>query len=207
MDIIDLQQKDRKKTADMLARAFFDYPSFICYFPDEHLRKQTLSRFMDCVLKCALRYGSVYTQADLSGVLFTLSGEHSNLSDWEYIQNGFLVMPLLMGYKNFQRMIDCEEFTTQMHEELMKSKPHEYIWGLAVDPKRRAKGVGAGLLHRVLDEAGRRGRAVYLETHLERNVGYYENHGFHLLRSAVIPSYGLRVWAMVWEPDMQNIIV
>jgi hypothetical protein len=41
---------------------------------------------------------------------------------------------------------------------------------------------------------------IYLETHDEKNVRYYQRHGFNLLRTTCIPKHGLPIWCMLREP-------
>jgi hypothetical protein len=40
----------------------------------------------------------------------------------------------------------------------------------------------------------------YLETENERNLPFYERHGFEVVSDGEVPKRGLRVWAMVREP-------
>jgi len=71
---------------------------------------------------------------------------------------------------------------------------------LAVDPGQKAKGIGAALMLLVLAKADAQKLPVYLETHDENNVRYYQKHGFDLLHAVSIPKYGLPIWCMLREP-------
>jgi N-acetylglutamate synthase-like GNAT family acetyltransferase len=201
MEIINLPPHQKNKAAQVLTAAFFDYPMFAFYFPDLKKRTRYLPWYLGNVLNCALRYGEVLTNPDVSGVIFTLPPGHTRISQWEYVQNGFLLTSLVMGPRDFKQSNDCEEFVGNIHTELMKDRPHTYLWGLVVDPARKASGIGTALLQPVLQKADREKMPVYLETHDEKNVAYYRRHGFELIRADRIPKYDLPIWCMVREPS------
>jgi Acetyltransferases len=199
MKIISLDPKLKRKAAAVIAASFYDYPMFTFYFPNPAERSRDLPWYLGNVLNCALRYGEVYTTPELSGVLFTLPPGHTRISLWEYILNGFLPTPLRMGTKKYAETDECEAFVGDIHEEIMQSRPHYYLWGLAIDPQHKRTGVGTALLQPVLAKADAEKLPFYLETHDERNVAYYQRFGFTLARATVIPKYGLDVYCMVRE--------
>jgi ribosomal protein S18 acetylase RimI-like enzyme len=82
----------------------------------------------------------------------------------------------------------------------MKNRPHYYLWGLAVDPRQKAQGIGAALMRPLLAQADAQKLPVYLETHDEKNIRYYQKHGFDLLYTTCIPKYQLPIWCMLREP-------
>lgn len=58
------------------------------------------------------------------------------------------------------------------------AQPHLYLGILGVDPARQSKGHGAALLAPALAECDRMGLVAHLESSNERNVPFYERHGF-----------------------------
>jgi len=200
MEIIKLDPRQAKKASDVLSASFFDYPMFTFYFPDPKRRTRYLSWYFQNILNCALRYGEVYTTPEINGVIFTLPPGHTKISMWEYIQNGFLLTPFLLGFRNYNRSMDCERFVGSTQEKLMENRPHFYLWGLGVEPGWKAKGIGAALMLPVLAKTDAQKIPVYLETHDEKNVRYYQKHGFSLILTARIPKYDLPIWCMLREP-------
>ncbi|MDP3682419.1 MAG: GNAT family N-acetyltransferase [Ignavibacteria bacterium] len=201
MEIIKFDPNHKKKAAAVVAAAFFNYPMFTFYFPDEKERTKKLPWYMEQVLNCALSYGEVYTNPEISGVVFTLPPGHTKLSQWEYTQHGFLFTPIVLGWKDFIRSQECEAFVTETHERLMKNRLHYYLWGLTVDPKVKGQGIGSALLMKVLDIADAAGMPMYLETHDEKNVAYYAGKGFSLISTEKFPHFDLDFWCMVREPS------
>jgi len=200
MEIVKLDPSKKKPAVDVLCAAFFDYPEFDFYFPDPGKRKQCLPWYLGKVMNTALRYGEVYTTQEISGVAFILPPGHTRISQWEYVLCGFLPAPFVLGRQNFIRSQAAEEFIGDMHEKIMDGCPHYYLWGLAVDPARKRKGIGTALLGPILAKADAEKKPIYLETHDEKNVAYYQRSGFYLAMTSRIPKFDIPVWCMVREP-------
>ncbi|MHC1773749.1 MAG: GNAT family N-acetyltransferase [Flexilinea sp.] len=200
MEIIKLDPRQKKRASEVVSAAFFDYPMFTFYFPDPKKRAWILPWYLENVLNCALRYGDVYTTAEISGVIFTLPPGHTKISQSEYIQNGFLLTPLLLGFRDYVRSQECEKFVADTHEKIMDDRPHYYLWGLTVDPGQKRKGIGTALLRPVIEKADVEKKPIYLETHDEKNVAYYQRMGFSLVRKDMFPKFDLAIWCMLREP-------
>jgi GNAT superfamily N-acetyltransferase len=136
---------------------------------------------------------------EVSGVIFILPPGHTKISLMEYIRCGFLFAPFALGLSGYKRSMECEDFVARTHGELMKDRQHYYLWGLAVRPGEKRKGIGSALMEPVLAKADAEGMPIYLETHDEKNVAYYRRHGFELVHTGGIPDYGLKVWCMLRE--------
>ena len=199
MDILQLEPKQKKRAAKVVASAFFDYPMLVHYFPDPQRRKHWLPWYMERTLTCAMRYGEVFVASDLSGVMFILPPGHTRLTIGEYIQNGFLITPLVMGFRNYIKSDECEKFVADTHERLMNGRDHYYLWGLVADPPAQRQGVGSALLRILTDKADAENMPVYLETHAQKNVAYYGRFGFQLIHTDTISRHGLDIWCMLRE--------
>jgi GNAT superfamily N-acetyltransferase len=58
------------------------------------------------------------------------------------------------------------------------AEPHLYLGILGVDPPAQSRGHGAALLGPTLAECDRMGLLAHLESSNERNIPFYERHGF-----------------------------
>jgi ribosomal protein S18 acetylase RimI-like enzyme len=189
MEIIKLDPRQLKKR-----------PMFSFYFPDPGRRTRYLPWYFRNILNCAMRYGAVSTTPEIAGGIFILPPGHTKLSMREYVRNGFLPTPLLPGFTNYHQSMDCERFVGDTRERIMKNRPHFYLWGLAVDPSPKAKGIGAALMLPLRIKADAQKIPVFLETHDEKNVRYYQRHGFTLVYTGRIPKYELPIWCMLRQP-------
>ena len=199
MEIIKLEADQRKRAAAVVADAFFNYPMMVHYFPDPRKRRRRLTWYLKNALNCAIRYGEAFVTSDFTGVLFILPPGHTRLTNKEYIKGGFLMVPLIMGYRNYKLSNECERFVADTHERLMDGRRHYYLWGLVTDPNARRKGVGSALMRIILDKADTENVPIYLETHDRSNIAYYERFGFKLIHTDVIPGHGLDIWCMLRE--------
>jgi ribosomal protein S18 acetylase RimI-like enzyme len=200
MEINKLDPSQSHKVVSVLCAAFFNYPEFKYYFPSSRPRNRCLPFYLGNVIRTAMRFGEVYTNDEVSGVIFTLPPDHTKISQWEYIQCGFLFTPLVLGLQTFIRSQEAEDHLLKQHEEIMDGRSHYYLWGLVVDPSSKQKGIGTALLKPVLAKADAEKEAFYLETHDELNVAYYQRFGFQLQRTSTIPKTDVSVWSMVREP-------
>ena len=77
---------------------------------------------------------------------------------------------------------------------------HFYLQGLGTDPPRQGEGLGSAVLQPVLARCDRDGLPAYLETTKERNVGFYQSHGFAVVARTRLPLDGPPMWFMWREP-------
>lgn len=204
METQKLDPKLKREAAEVVASAFFNYPMMTYYIPNADKRKRWLPLYMEKTLNCAMRYGEVLVTSDLAGVMFTLPPGHTRVTDGEYIQNGFLPVLLALGYRYFEKSDQCEKFVADTHERLLNGRDHYYLWGLVTDPNAQRKGVGSALLKVLTDRADAENMPVYLETHDQSNVAYYERFGFTLIHTDKIPKHGLDIWCMLREAGGQS---
>ena len=201
MNIIKLEANQKKKAAEVVSEAFFNYPMLTHYFPNLKRRKRWMPWYMEKTLNCAMCYGEVLTTSDCSGVLFVLPPGNTRLTNKQYIQNGFLFVPFIMGLRNYLKSSECEKFVADTHERLLNGQAHYYLWGLVTDPKKQRKGVGSTLLKKLTDKADAENMPIYLETHDPQNVIYYEQFGFKLIHTDTIPKHGLDIWCMLRQSE------
>lgn len=100
---------------------------------------------------------------------------------------------VLARYQEFERL--AREVQARVVPE-----PHLYLATLAVDPKYQGRGLGRNLVETLLAQADREGRRCYLETEVERNIGFYRRFGFEVAEELVLPRTAVVVRAMVRGP-------
>lgn len=122
----------------------------------------------------------------------------------DYVKSGFLAAPLVVGLRRYGAVSASETFLADTQERLLGERPHYYLWGIAVDPARQRSGAGTALLNTMFDRADREAMPVYLETHREANVAYYEQRGFQLLHTGTMPGDDLPFWCMLREPQARE---
>lgn len=152
------------------------------------------------VLRTAFLYGDVTVTEDLAGVIFVLPPKHNSISIREYIRGGFFLSSFILGLRNYFRSMACESYADKAREQELEHQQYLYLWGLAVDPSRKASGLGKTLLQPLLESADRDKLPIYLETHEKANIGHNERYGFGLRKSDRAAKVELPFWTMVRLP-------
>jgi ribosomal protein S18 acetylase RimI-like enzyme len=200
MDVVRLRPSERKAAAKVYARAFLNYPMVTHYWPDPERRARYLAWYLGCAIDYGLRYGEAYTTPDVAGIAVWLPPGQTHITTWRYVVAGYLPLPLRMGIRQFFTVtLESDEWVQQVHEEIVPG-PHWYLWGIAVDPGRQGQGIGTTLMRPGLERADAQHLPCYLETHDEKNVPFYTNRGFDLVRTAQVPGSDLRFWCFLREP-------
>lgn len=78
-------------------------------------------------------------------------------------------------------------------------EPHWYLAMLGTDPAQQGRGVGSALLHETLSRCDREGTLAYLETSTEKNVRFYESHGFRV-DDVIQEPESPKLWVMSRRP-------
>ncbi len=201
MEVIRLEPSNMQQAALVYSRAFFDYPQFTCYFPGREWRTRHLQSYCEVGLRSVLRYGELYATPDLKGVIGWFAPGKTHAPAWSYLTApGALSKLILIGRKNISQIIASEQYAGKVHTELMPD-PHWFLWGLAVDPDCQGQGIGTSLMEPGIKRGDQQGLPIYLETHEEKNVAYYQDRGFELVRTDRVPGIGLAFWCLVRLPE------
>lgn len=103
---------------------------------------------------------------------------------------------LHLGPIAFGRFLRLEIGLEEQHSRDI-AQPHWYLLLLAVSPCCQGCGVGARLMAPVLGKAKTVGIPVYLQTLHERNVSFYERHGFRITSETASNRGEPPCWGMI----------
>ena len=111
---------------------------------------------------------------------------------------GLALTPLKFGLSAMGRFLAAnhvEKLRAQLAPE-----PHWYLWVIGVEPERQGRGLGSSLVEPMIAQADADGLPCYLETHKERNIAFYEKHGYNVVHSGNVPGGGPAYWCLKREP-------
>jgi len=184
----------------MMGRAFQDDPLLVYVVPDHGRRAQLTPELYGGIMRYCLLYGESYVTADMGGAACWLPPHHSSPELARMIRAGMLRVPLKFGWRGFKRLNRFERYSEAVHKNCAPG-PHWYLWALGVEPERQGQGIGGRLLLPVLEKADAEKTPCYLETQNEKNVGFYEKHGFNVARRGEVVKEAVTSWAMLREPQ------
>jgi GNAT superfamily N-acetyltransferase len=181
---------DAPALADMLIRAFHEDPVSVWTHPSATARPRRLRRFFAGRLRTLIGHELTWTTEDASGAALWAPADAWALPAGELLRGlGSLTVrraPLVLwGLGGIERLHPRET--------------HLYLSVLGVDPPHQGRGIGSRLLAPGLELCDREGAGAYLETARERNVVFYERHGFRVTHELTLPR-GPRLWLMWREP-------
>jgi ribosomal protein S18 acetylase RimI-like enzyme len=196
------QPEIRKMTLDdcveiarVQARAFFDDPLQSWALPDEATRLAILERVFELLSRHAsVPAGESYTDVTRSCAAFWVPPGGFVLGR----EAAAAMAPIL------EVLGDDANARFRAAEDTMRARRpadvHFYLQGLGVDPSRQAEGLGSAVIQPVLARCDGDRLPAYLETTKERNVGFYEQHGFAVVGRTRLPLEGPSMWFMWREP-------
>jgi len=77
------------------------------------------------------------------------------------------------------------------------AEPHYYLHAIGVREDKRGKGIGSALLRSILTRCDSEKANAYLESSKERNLDFYESHGFKVIGKEYIANDGPPIWFML----------
>jgi ribosomal protein S18 acetylase RimI-like enzyme len=198
-EITGLRNEQRSQVAETLGRAFFDDPLFEYLLPDEARRLAPLTWFMGAASRYGQVYGEVYTTDHSDCGAIWLPPGKTTMTPFGMARAGMLLAPLRLGFGGFGRFMGAMNHAEELHKRDMP-QDHWYLMILGVDPTRQGQGVGGQLIAPVLERADADRLPCYLETSKERNLPFYQKHGFEVVVDEHLPKGGPRFWTMKREP-------
>ena len=195
---IRLARSQTAQAGEMLAKAFTADPLYAGLFPDEGERAQSLRRMFTAVASYSVVYGVVHTTPAVEGAACWLTPGNTKVTLWRLLRTGLGLQRAVAGFNPKARKAFMATLTYMdgIHER-QGLGPHWYLWALGVEPGRQGKGIGSRLIQSALAQADEGGVPCYLETETERNVAFYQKHGFEVVTDGVVPDLGFRIWAML----------
>jgi GNAT superfamily N-acetyltransferase len=190
--------------AAVLARAFHDDPLTTFMIPDPDERARVLPGLYVAAAGLAERFGEGFvTEPALLGAALWFPPGRTELGAEEFqaVGAGDLARRLPRGA--FGRFA-----TVMAHLDDLRRRdvprPHWYLSVLGVEPEVQGRGIGGLLIRPILERCDAAGLPAYLETQKQRNVPFYERHGFRVAVEVDEPTSGIRFWTMLREPASER---
>jgi ribosomal protein S18 acetylase RimI-like enzyme len=162
----------------------------------DHRRDAALETFYDFMVNTySLPHGLCWVTEDVTGAALWMPPGKWELS----LTKQFSMIGVIMrsfGWRNLLSKFSERQKIDRCHPH----KPHYYLAGLGVNKELRGQGVGSALIQPILDRSDQEGIGCYLETNLERNLTFYQRHGFSVTRQLGIGAAKIPVWLMWRDP-------
>jgi GNAT superfamily N-acetyltransferase len=179
--------------ARMMAAAFVEDPMIRWPFFDHDVRERADAMF-NLLLTAYAPYGVLVEAGDGGGCAAWIgpdSGmdlEGMNAATWDGVMT--LTDDGGARYKGFWTWL----------EGFLPDEPHWMLDMVGVDPARRGEGIGDALVRYGVERAVTDGVPAFLETGVERNLGFYARFGFGVAHEEDAPGGGPHIWFLRRDP-------
>lgn len=188
-------EDDVTALARMLARAFRDDPVVVWACRSSAARPTVLAAINDARLRQLLAHEEVWVAPGAaSAALWIPPGRgHTGIVQSAAMARSLLRPRLAACLPRLALGLAC------MQRQQPRDPHHWYLSRLATDPDAQGRGLGSAVLQPVLERCDGEGVGAYLETAVERNLGFYARHGFRVSDEVRLPR-GPTIWSMWREP-------
>jgi len=83
---------------------------------------------------------------------------------------------------------------------MLPDEPHWLLDQLAVEPAAQGRGIAGAMVRHAVERAEADGIPLFLETGIERNLGFYARNGFRVFAEGDAPDGGPHVWFLRRDP-------
>ena len=197
MDAIQATTNDQVRRAGVaLGRAFHDDPVFSHFVPEgASKRDERLKAFMTMAAKGGLKHHALYVHPDGTSAAVWKPPGHWKLPMSEMLPG----MPTMIYA--LRTRIPVALSALNLIEARHPTEPHWYLEALGTEPAAQGKGGGSLVMKPILDRCDAEGVPAYLESSKQKNVPFYERHGFRVTDEVTLPKGGPPVWLMWREPQ------
>jgi GNAT superfamily N-acetyltransferase len=189
--------EDVKPVAGSLARAFADDPLQVWAIPDEERRVPLLEDCFAVLLEhLDLAYGLSYCDEHASTAAVWLPPVLRKPS--AVAIEALATLDSRLGHAG-PRLHAAQDAM----DAVRPATPHYYLQGLGTDPPFQGHGLGSAAMQPVLARCDKEHAPAYLESTKERNLPFYERHGFKVTGTIDVKPDGPRLWTM-WRNPMRR---
>lgn len=187
---------DLPRMSESLAKAFADDPVMRYILPAlDRGQLQQLQGMLRIEARGALRHESVWTTVDGDAAAIWKPPNKWKAGVVELLRQSPQTMAILRS-----RVLVALSVLNAIEKMHPVQPPHWHLAVLGTDPAAQGKGKGSAVLQPVLDHCDRAGEPAYLESSKDRNVPFYERHGFRVTGQIEIPKGGPSLWLMWRDP-------
>jgi GNAT superfamily N-acetyltransferase len=180
---------DSEPLSHTLARAFFDDPVTVFFFPDEARRREKLPPMFRLLFKLGEPHGGCFVTDKYESVALWRPPGKWHLTLKDYLLNALPLLGVFGG--NALTVMSTMDRIEKQHPK----KNHWYLQTIGTDPDKQGKGFGGVLMRHQLALADAQGVPCYLESSKPTNIPIYQSFGFQVTGEIQIPN-GPTLWPM-----------
>src|SRR5690554_4054767 len=181
---------DKGKVISILTESFFDNKSVKYIVQNDDKIKDRIRYLMEYSFEQCQLSGEVYISDDGDCCALVQYFDRKKTSLDTVMLDVKLILKSV-GIRNVAKILKRES-------TIKKNYPHDhitYLWFIGVDPEKQGRGIGSKMLAKIIEQNRRTGRDVFLETSTQKNLPWYQKHGFKIYNEIIdfgFPFYFLK---------------
>ena len=213
--MIEYKHYDKSYEDEVLrvfTESFVNYPLFWGVFEDRFNSEAKLRRFYECLLKgifrATVRKDDCYIgfmAGKVAAIVIIEKPSDKPVGFWDYAVSGMAGIIARIGIRDTLKYMDLSDKT----EIVVKSipDPRWHLYFLAVDPKYQKHGIGSGAIQDFLIPLVKSngGNLITVTTNAEKNVTFYMNNGFKLVKEENLKYNGKSIGNWTFRMDLSSI--
>ena len=172
----DLNQKSL--VADILSKAFDDNKSVNYVVKQDGYRQKRIRGLMEYSFDVCDAFGHVWISDDSEACALVLHPDKKRSTLNLVLWDAKLALSVI-GLSRVTQVLSRESKIKSFHP----NEPFSYLWFIGVRSEFQGTGKGSQLLHEIIVWSRQNNRPIYLETSVERNLPWYQNHGFEIFNT------------------------
>lgn len=164
---------DKPLILDLLCEAFDTNPSVNEVVKQDSRRKIRILLLMNYAFDLCASFGRIWISEDGKACALGICTEKPKTTLWT-ITLGIRLAFSCIGISRVFKIMRREARIKRWYP----AQPIFHLWFLGVKPQDQHQGKGSSLLKQIVLECGEAGRPIYLETSLEKHLGFYRKFGF-----------------------------
>lgn len=183
--MVEANHRDRELIIEILTQSFQNNLSVNYLIPQDTKRMQRIRELMAYSFDLCMLFGKAVLSENRKACALVVFPDRKRTSLQNLLLSGRLILKAI-GISNIVKALSREKQVAQNHP----TTPIYHLWFLGVLPEFQGRGAGGKLLDELLADALTMNRSVYLETSTQRNIPWYERHGFTIY-GKILLSYTL----------------
>jgi GNAT superfamily N-acetyltransferase len=171
------KHEDKMVVAEILTEAFDDNKSVNYVVKNDRRRQERIRKLMEYSFDICHSFGEVWMTHDRQACALILFTEKKRLSFTSVLWDLKLIFSVI-GLTRLPAIMKREALIKKGYP----SSPFAYLWFLGVKPEAQGKKIGSEVLQHLLSRYQSQGKAMYLETSMERNLPFYTRAGFEIFK-------------------------
>lgn len=162
----------------ILVKSFDDNKSVNYVVKQDRNREARIRGLMDYSYDICNAFGDVWISDDARACALVLHPDKKRLTLSSILWDAKLAINVI-GLHRISKVLGRESKIKSFHPK----ERFSYLWFIGVSPEFQNIGKGSQLLNEVIKDSNAEGRPIYLETSVDRNIPWYQKHGFEIFQS------------------------